>query len=323
MTTLGRAVDLREFEALRAKYNCWGRWGPDDQLGSLNVVSPESLVAAAQLVRRGISFSLAIPINRDGPSNPPPPRFPPVHIMTRDGGDVRRAFDRGERGFQFTDDVVTMPLQCATQWDALSHVFYDGVMYNGLDSSHVDSYGAARNSITATRERMAGRGVLLDLPRWLGKPWLEPGEAIEAEDLEHCCESQGVVIRRGDFVLVRTGRLSAVRDRGYWGDEFSGGSSAGLAVSTADFFCPREIAAVATDTFAAEVIPDQTADAGINSPLHIIMLQGAGIHIGEIFDLDVLAGDCASDGVYEFFFIAPPLTITGAVGSPINPQAIK
>jgi kynurenine formamidase len=130
-----------------------------------------------------------------------------------------------------------------------------------------------------------------------------------------------VTVGEGDIVLVRTGRLGAVRERGYWGDEYSGGPAPGLAISAAPFLCERHVAAIALDTWGIEVLPNETPD--IFQPLHIILLVNAGIHIGEMFDLEALAADCAEDGVYEFLFVAPPLTVTGSVGSAVNPQAIK
>jgi kynurenine formamidase len=168
---------------------------------------------------------------------------------------------------------------------------------------------------------MVSRGVLLDVARFKGKPWLDVSEPIHAEDLEGCAEKQGVTVGEGDIVIVRTGRIGAIRDRGSWGDEYSGGPAPGLAISSASFFCERHVAAVATDTWGIEVLPNETPE--VFQPLHIILLVNAGIHIGEMFDVDELADDCAEDGVYEFMFVAPPLTVTGSVGSPINPQAIK
>ena len=194
-------------------------------------------------------------------------------------------------------------------------------MYNGHGTDAVNSTGALKNSITAVKDKMVSRGVLLDIARYKGKPWLDVSEPIHGDDLEACAAQQGVTVGEGDIVLVRTGRIGAVRDRGYWGDEYSGGPAPGLAISAAPFLCERHVAAIALDTWGIEVLPNETPD--IFQPLHIILLVNAGIHIGEMFDLEALAADCAEDGVYEFMFVAPPLTVTGSVGSPVNPQAIK
>jgi len=119
---------------------------------------------------------------------------------------------------------------------------------------------------------------------------------------------------------VRTGQILERRTAGAWGD-FNGGPAPGLAVSAADFFCPRHVTAVATDTWGVEVLPNESPE--VWQPLHIIMLVNAGIYLGEMWDMEELAADCAEDGVYEFMVAAPPLTVTGSVGSPVNPQVVK
>lgn len=320
MTTKDKIVERAAFDALREKYRAWGLWGPRDDIGALNYITPEIVAAAAATVTKGRVFSLAIPMDENGPIVNLAPRYNPSHVMFRDGGDIAAV---GGQGYMSTDDGVYMALQCATQWDSLAHPFFDGRMYNGHGTDQVTSRGAHRNSIANAKDRMAGRGVLLDIARHLGVRWLEPGVAIEAEDLEACGAAQGIEVRPGDMVLVRTGRMAAIAERGSWGDEYAGGVAPGLGVSAADFFCPRRIASVSLDTFSTEVIPNQTLDAGVRCPLHVILTVGAGIHLGEDWYLEELAADCAEDGRYEFLLVAAPLTITGAVGSPVNPQAIK
>ncbi len=193
-------------------------------------------------------------------------------------------------------------------------------MYNGAGLDQVDSGGAKRNDITNQRDRMVGRGVLLDLPRHLGKPWLPESYPIQGEELESCAAAQGVEVGEGDTVLVRTGQIAEVRDRGSWGT-YAAGPAPGLGLSTASFLCERRVAAVATDTWGLEPQPNETDD--IFQPLHVVLLVNAGMMLGEMFDMEELAADCAADGTYEFLFVAPPLTVTGGVGSPVNPQVIK
>lgn len=323
MTTRDLVVDRATFDATWERHRVWGRWGDDDDTGSLNYITPEKIRHAASLVRKGVTFSLAIPMDDKGPIVDLAPRFNPSHVMFRDGGDIALAQAAGEHGYMSTDDAVYMPLQCATQWDSLAHPFFDARMYNGHGTEQVTSRGAQRNSIALAKNRMVGRGVLLDIARHQGVDWLERGEAIEADDLEACRHAQGVEIGEGDMVVVRTGRMAAVAARGSWEDEYSGGVAPGLAVSAAGFFCPRRVATVALDTFSTEVIPNQTLGAGIRCPLHVIMTVGAGIHLGEDWYLEELAADCAADATYDFLMVAPPLTLTGAVGSPVNPQAIR
>jgi len=298
----------------------WGRWGPDDERGTLNYITPEAIVEAARLVRRGAVFSLAIPFDAKGPQIDQPRRFNPIHRMMITGPDCTTGAIRFPGGVGFSDDMVIMPLQCATQWDALSHCFEDGRMYNGYDANEVSSRGAKRNGIDKVASGVAARGVLLDMPRAKGVKWLEPGYAISAGDLDAAVAAQRVTIRSGDALLVRTGHMTLCKDRGGWGS-YAGGDAPGLSFHTADWIHQHQIAAVASDTWGMEVRPNEIADSF--QPLHQVCIPNMGLTIGEIFFLDDLAEDCARDGVYEFFFVAPPLPITGAVGSPINPLAIK
>jgi len=299
------------------QYRNWGRWGADDERGTLNFVTPEKIVAAARLVRKGRVFPLAIPFDQRGPQSGLHGRFNPIHGMAFDGGDTLPL----PHGVGFADDTVFMPLQCATQWDALSHAFDRGRLYNGYDAKEVSSLGARRNGIEKVAGDFAGRGVLLDVARFKGVDALPPGYAITESDLEGCIAAQGSpsAVGSGDFVLVRTGQMGQCRREG-WGT-FAGGDAPGLSFATAGWLHRNELAAIATDTWGFEVRPNELAESF--QPLHQVVLPNMGLHIGEIFDLETLAEDCAADGVHEFFFVAPPLPITGAVGSPINPYAIK
>jgi kynurenine formamidase len=306
-----------------ARCRNWGKWGPEDERGTLNYITPADIVRAAGLVKRGVVFSLAIPFNQHGPQIDQPGRFNPIHRMMITGPDCTTGAVRFPGGIGFADDMVIMPLQCATQWDALSHCFEDGRMYNGYDANLVSSRGAKRNGIDKVAQRPGGivaRGVLLDIPRVKGVEWLEPGYAITAEDLDAASAAHRVAVGTGDALLVRTGQMTLCRSRGSWGD-YAGGDAPGLSFHTADWVQRRELAAVATDTWGMEVRPNEIS--GSFQPLHQVFIPNMGLTVGEIFFLDDLAEDCARDGVYEFFFVAPPLPITGAVGSPINPLAVK
>jgi kynurenine formamidase len=304
----------------------WGRWGADDELGTLNHIGPDEVAAAAGLVRTGRVFSLSIPVDENGPQTGGFGRFNPIHLMIRDGNGaatgttVRDFYGGRDRWIRGTDDLLILPLQSGTQWDSLAHIVFDNRIYNGYDATSVGSKGAIRNDIANARDRLVGRGVLLDIPRAKGRPWLEPGEAIHAEDLEACERAQGVTVGRGDIVLVRTGQIAQCRDAGSWG-AYAGGPAPGLALDAAPWIFDRELAAVATDTWGMEVLPNQTED--VFQPLHIILIVHTGLLVGEIFDLEALAEDCAADGRYEFLISAAPLPITGGVGSPVNPLAIK
>jgi len=240
--------------------------------------------------------------------------------MLADGGDVLAGAQKLPGGFNYADDAITMPLQCGTQWDALAHVSYDGKMYNDRDVALVTSRGARANSIDQIADGVIGRGVLLDFPRYTSRDWLDDATRILPEDLDGCAEAAGVAIEPGDIVLVRTGMLKRCRDGGSW-EGYCGGPAPGLSVHCARWIYEREIAAVATDTWGVEVRPNETPDCF--QPLHMVSLRNTGVLLGEIFDLDPLAAACHEDGRYEFLFTAPPLPITGAVGSPINPLAVK
>ncbi len=317
---MSQKPDIETVRELALRFRNWGRWGADDELGTLNHITPEKIVAAAGLVRQGKVFSLAIPFDANGPQTGFGGRTNPLHYMLQDGGDVASGAQDFVPGLRWCDDVVTMPLQCATQWDALAHIYFDGKMYNDRGTELVNSSGALANSIDKARDKIVSRGVLLDIPRHRSKDWLEPGEAIYPDDLDGAAERAGVVVERGDIVLIRTGQIAQVRSDGSWGS-YSGGPAPGLSLTVAEWLATHEVAGYATDTWGTEVIPNETTD--VFQPLHCVVIVNMGMLVGEIFDLEALAEDCAEDGVYEFMFVAPPLPITGAVGSPINPQAIK
>lgn len=311
---------LEDVRQMAQRYSNWGKWGPDDELGTVNYITPEKIVAAARLVRQGKVFSLAIPFDAQGPQTGFAGRVNPLHFMLQDGGDIASGAQDFIPGLRYCDDAITMPLQCATQWDALAHIYFDGKMYNNRGPEWVTSGGARANSIDRLRRHIVTRGVLLDIPRLKGRAYLEPGEAIYPEDLDAAAEQEQVRIERGDIALIRTGQIAQVRQQGSWG-QYAGGPAPGLSLRCAEWLARTEVAGYATDTWGTEVIPNETADCF--QPLHCVAIVHMGMLVGEIFDLEELAADCARDGVYEFLFVAPPLPITGAVGSPVNPQAIK
>ena len=201
------SLDINTVLELSQRYRNWGKWGPDDELGSMNYVTAEHVAAASKLVKKGRVFSLALPLDSEGPMTGSLGRINPVHLMLQDGGDIESGAQDHLPTLRYTDDAVYLVLQCSTQWDALSHIYHDGKMYNGYGTKEVTSQGAKKNSITNIKDRAVGRGVLLDMPRYKGRQWLDTSEKITAEDLEGCAEKQGVTVGEGDFVLVRTGQL--------------------------------------------------------------------------------------------------------------------
>jgi kynurenine formamidase len=192
-------------------------------------------------------------------------------------------------------------------------------MYNDRDCTLVGIEGAQRNSISAIASHVLTRGVLLDVPRALGLAELPRDHMITPAELERTVEAERVELRSGDALLLRTGHMAAIR-RGETWEGFTYADEPGPGLSCLPWFHEHQVAAVATDTWAFEAIPSKTS---IWLPVHAAGIVHMGLLIGEIFALDALAEDCAGDGVYEFLFSAAPLPFTGAVGSPVNPIAVK
>lgn len=322
-TSLDRADPEGAIAAAAERCSNWGRWGADDVLGTMNFLDEAKRREGATLVRRGVSFSLAQAFDTHGPQRGWRRRTNPVHTMLSTGLDAE--FGRAEfpHGLGGADDVVFMPLQCSTQWDGLGHIFDHGFAYNGRRASEVvTGDGDQVTGIETVAAPIAGRGVLLDVGRAIGEgAELPDGFAIRTEHLERTIAVQGPSshVGTGDLVLVRTGQLSRARRDG-WGD-YAGGDAPGLSFTTADWLHHSEIAALATDTWGFEVRPNEFDDAF--QPLHQVAIPHIGLFIGEMWDLDALADDCAADGTYEFWLTAAPLPITAAVGAPVNPIAVK
>jgi kynurenine formamidase len=306
-----------------------GRWGAEDVLGTLNFLDEAKRREGAGLVCRGACFSLAQRFDADGPQRGWRRRTNPVHTMLSSGLDAEFGPAEFPHGLGGADDVIHMPLQASTQWDGLGHIFDHGVAYNGRRASRVvTGEGDHVTGIETAAGRIAGRGVLLDVGRAIdpGTGELPDGFAITVEHLEATIAAQGATsaVGRGDLLLVRTGQLTRGRrdvaeGRG-WG-EYAGGPAPGLSFTTADWLHGREIAGIATDTWGFEVRPNEFDVAF--QPLHQVAIPHIGLYIGEMWDLDELAADCAADGVYEFLLAAAPLPVTGAVGAPVNPLALK
>ena len=319
---LDRANPEAEIARAAKAYSNWGRWGADDVLGTVNFLTEETRLAAAGLLRRGSSFSLAQRFDMDGPQKGWRRRTNPVHTMLDTGSDAARGSQGFPHGIGGADDVIFMPLQCSTQWDGLGHIFDHGMAWNGRDAAiTVTSNGDLVTGIEHLARPICGRGVLLDVGRVIGdeRGELPDGYAITEADLASTAAAHGVSVGRGDLVLVRTGRYArAVREG--WGD-YAGGAAPGLSFTTAGWLHSTEIAAIATDTWGFEVRPNEFDEAF--QPLHQVAIPHIGLLIGEMWNLEELAADCAADGLHEFLLTAAPLPITGAVGSPVNPIAVK
>jgi kynurenine formamidase len=309
----------------RRKYRNWGRWGPDDVLGTLNFIDDAKRERAVALARRGAVFSLALEFSKDGPRNGDRGRSNPIHTML----DLGKELPGGTQGYGDAESLLFMPLRASTHWDGLGHIFDHDTAWNGRPH---DTVITGAGDVVTGVERQAGlfvsRGVLLDVGRAIGRGAARDGElddgfAITEDHLRATSHAHGVRPERGDIVLIRTGQLARCRRRGSWGGYAHGPSPApGLSFSTLGWLHDTEVAAIASDTSSLEVRPPEFREPCI-APLHQIAIPNMGLFIGEMFDLDALAADCAADGIYEFLLVAPGLPVSGGVGSPVNPIAIK
>jgi kynurenine formamidase len=307
-----------DFDVVAERLRNWGRWGPEDQRGTLNHIGPEVLKAAAETVQSGKLFNLGLNFDKDGPQAGPF-RSNPKRYTT----DIASPLNPLRPDFVFSDDVIHMPLQAATQWDALSHVHYDGMLYNGCKACDVlSAKGAARLGVEhLASPGIMSRGVLLDIARLKGVDVLPSGHAVTPDELDAACAAQGVQTKPGDILLVRTGhirRFVVEHDLAAYNN-----LQPGLGHACAEWLHDRSMAAVCADNTAVEIISQAYYEAEVPLPLHMLCLRDMGLPLGEMFNLEALAADCARDGRYTFLLAAPPLAFTNAVGSPVNPLVLK
>lgn len=297
----------RASRARSKEYNVdgWGRWGTEDELGSLNLLGPPEVIAAVAEVREGTVLSLAAPIV-SGRGFGVVGRTPPTHYMVRDGGDY--AAGRPERaGFGFADDVVTLPTHGVTHVDALSHVWQDGQMYNAHSSRTVTSRGAGRLGIEKMTPILT-RGVFVDCCPGGLRAAEEP---VHVDELQRLIAEQGVQLRRGDALLIRTGWVEASLD-----GRADSRSWPGLDRDCGAWLAESDVALVGADNVGVEAFP--SSDPECQVPLHIELLRGHGIYLCELMSLQSLA----QAGRATFLFALAPLPLVGAVGSPVAPMAI-
>ena len=303
-----------EFVELARKVNNWGRWGDDDEIGTLNLITPELVRRAAACVRRGIAFPLAVPLSQDGPqTGAVRGRINPLRTMIA----INEPLTGDPSTFCSNDDVVVMALQAGTHWDALAHVSYDGRLYNGFPSASVTAAGASRCGIDKVKS-LVSRGVLLDVARAKGLERLEPGYALTAADLDAAEELARVTVGPGDIVLLRTGQMQLLHAGRKWDYTYP---NPGPSTMTVEWFRDRDVAAVATDSLTYEVCPFERDDVVL--PVHLLHLVEMGMTQGQNFDLEALAADCADDGVYEMLLDGTPQPFVGGLGTPVNPVAVK
>lgn len=306
-------VTVEDVARLMQECSNWGRWGPEDQRGALNYLTPERVQAAAALVQDGVAVSCALPIG--GPPDPED-AYPPVHLMLRAG-------DMANDLLGIPSDYVALMYHgyTITHLDALCHHIYQRQLYNGFPAEAVTSRGAQAGSIRAAATGVTGRGVLLDVPRALGRDWLDPGYAIGVDELEAAEAAQGVTVGEGDLLLVRTGRHARRRAGNPPIERIGGGlrNYPGLHWSCIPWLHERRIALLGCDTFS-DAIPANVCDAG--TAIHTVGLVGMGLHLLDNSDLEDLAFACAARNRWAFCLTIAPLRIDAGTGSPVNPIAL-
>ena len=300
---------------LGKKLSNWGRWGADDEVGTMNFVTPQKRIEAASMVKTGKIIDVGIPFDKDGPWLSDGWRDNPKHIMTLLPADMAMTKD----GSIAADDMIIMGLQSATQWDGLAHVGYGGYFYNGAPAAAVNNFtGAAKNAFPKVLPHLISRGVLLDIARLKGVDRLPFSYEITSDDLSAAEERQGVQVRSGDILLLRTGQVKYFLE----GDRVSYNSDeSGPGLDSCQWFYDRQIAALALDNWACEVYPSPIPGIGI--PFHQVAIRDIGLTLGEIFNFETLADDCEDDGVWEGMFSGVGLNVTASVGSPLTPMFLK
>ncbi len=303
--------------ALAAEVSNWGRWGDDDQIGTLNLIDDAAVRRGLGAARTGVRIPLAIPLDANSPQlGNVPGRINPLHVMVA----INTSYTGDRRDVCFNDDSMTLGCQSGTHWDALAHVSYDGKLYNGFDASTITAERGATRCGIHRIPHVVTRAILLDVARATGHDSALPaGHAVREADLEAAVDLAGVRPEPGDAVLVRTGHMTHLKARDR--QTYTLGDSPGLTTGTIRWMRRHDVSAVATDTFTLEVYPCE--DPAVLFPVHMIQLRDMGLTQGQNFDLEALAEDCATDGAYDMLLVANPEPFTGAAGAPTAPVAIK
>ena len=298
-----------EFRALYERLRAQVPWGPDDRRGALNYITQAEVLAACGAVRLGRAVSLAVPVEDwPAPDNPDPARHQMIEPLGADAGP----------GLSFSLDRIAMNVHgnADSHVDALCHVIFDGTLYNGVPADTVTAAGAAELSIGVAADGIVGRGVLLDVPRSRGVPWLEPGDHVTADDLFAAERDQGVRVGRGDIVLVRVGHRLRRTELGPWD---AAASRAGLHPALLAVAAERQIAALGSDG------NNDTAPSvaeGVDFPVHVLAVNALGIHLMDYLEFAELAPLCEREGRWSFLCMIAPLRLPTFTGSPVNPIAI-
>jgi len=306
-------ISVKEFDRLFESLKNWNRWGSDDEMGTLNYITPAVSAAAAALVKSGRSVSMSLPIDKvAGPDN----AHPAIHYMASthdiDNGSVNQGIATDFLGMQFHGD-------CHTHLDALCHISYKGLLYNSIPASKVDATGANCLDVTAMAHGVVGRGVLIDVPRFRGVKWLEPGEEVTAEEIEAIEKAEGVRLGEGDIMLFRTGQCRRRFELGPWNVGNEGEGRAGLDPYSMKLLHERKIAAFLPEG-DGETAPSRVE--GQNSPIHVLQITAMGMLCADSLQLDELAAVCEEEGRFECLVVIAPLRLPRGTGCPFNPIAI-
>jgi kynurenine formamidase len=297
-----QAPTKAEFEKLMKELSNWGRWGKDDQLGTLNLITPAKRKAAAALVREGHSVSLARDLDTAQAADNSSPfaskMSPPV-----------------DNQFNMDEFRIFFHGMAHTHLDALSHVFYEGKMYNGYPESAVKPEGTEALAVNALAGGVFTRGVLIDIPRLKNVPYLDTNAVITPEDLDAWEKQSGVRVESGDVVLIRTGRWARRADKGAWN---IGSNSAGLSMHCARWLKSRNIAMLGGDG-SSDAAPSRVP--GVSFPVHQLLMVAMGTPMLDQCDFEELAKACAARKRWSFLFTFAPLRVKGGTGSPVNPIA--
>ncbi|MDP6536836.1 MAG: cyclase family protein [Gammaproteobacteria bacterium] len=298
-------VTRAEFDSWMQEISNWGRWGAEDELGTLNLITEQKRVEAARLVRDGTTVSLSLFANKQ---QDPINANPFQHTLT-----VSRFGDHEVAGDTYS---VQYHGFAHSHMDGLPHFAHKGQLYNGFSVDTLTAQGAGRLGIHNAFRGIFTRGILVDIPWLWGVDYLEPGTAITAADLEAWEARTGVRIGSGDVLLIRTGRWERVRQVGQWNFlERAAGSHASLA----KWLKERDVAVIGSDG-VSDVMPSGVE--GLLNPLHELVIVGLGMPILDNLVLDPLAAAVREKNRFEFLLVGSPLRVEGGTGSPMNPLAL-
>jgi kynurenine formamidase len=305
----GRMTEA-EFRSLYERLRDGLPWGPDDRRGALNYLTPAESLAATQQVRLGRSVSLAAPVEvQETPDDPDPARHLVQEPPAAAGPSLAFNMDRIEMNVHGNAD---------SHIDALCHVIFDDELYNGVDpaTAVTEAGGAVELSIAPVTEGVVGRGVLLDVPRARGVPWLEPGDDVTVEDLLAAEREQGIRVGRGDILLVRVGHRRRRNELGAWD---AGAARAGLHPTAMPLLAERQVAILGCDS-NSDTAPSATD--GVAFPVHVLAINALGVMMMDYLQFEDLVPVCEEAERWSFLCVIAPLRLPTATGSPLNPIAV-